>query len=107
MVAFLPPCYVEVVVREGGPSLVDLIQESSWDVVLSDLWTAAREPAGDLLQTLEGLGKENRAGLGALRTRPLLAKGKFFTSSAALSAKLFTAGAAAEEGFAAALLPRQ
>jgi hypothetical protein len=28
-----------------------------------------------------------------------LAKGKFFTSSAALSAKLFTAGAAAEEGF--------
>jgi hypothetical protein len=55
----------------------------------------------------KGLGKENRAGLGALRTRPLLAKGKFFTSSAALSAKLFTAGAAAEEGFAAALLPRQ
>ena len=53
------------------------------------------------LQTLEGLAKENRAGLGALRTRPLLAKGKFFTSSAALSAKLFTAGAAAEEGFAA------
>jgi hypothetical protein len=37
----------------------------------------------------------------------LLAKGKFFTSSAALSAKLFTARAAAEEGFAAALLPRQ
>ena len=45
--------------------------------------------------------------LSALRTRPLLAEGKFFTSSAALSAKLFTAGAAAEEGFAAALLPRQ
>ena len=45
--------------------------------------------------------------LSALRTRPLLAKGKFFTSSAALSAKLCTAGAAAEEGFAAALLPRQ
>jgi len=38
---------------------------------------------------------------------PHLSKGKFFTSSAALSAKLFTAGAAAEEGFAAALLPRQ
>jgi hypothetical protein len=34
-----------------------------------------------------------------------LAKGKFFTSSAALSAKLFTAGAADEEGFAVALLP--
>ena len=50
---------------------------------------------------------ENRPVIGALRTRPLLAKGKFFTSSAALSAKLFTAGAAAEEGFAAALLPRQ
>jgi hypothetical protein len=53
------------------------------------------------------LEKENRAGLGALRTRPLLAKGKFFTSCAALSAKLFTAGAASEEGFAVALLPRQ
>ena len=52
-------------------------------------------------------GWKNRAGLGALRTRPSLAKGKFFTSSAALSAKLFTAGAAAEEGFTAALLPRQ
>jgi hypothetical protein len=37
----------------------------------------------------------------------LLAKGKFFTSSVPLSAKLFTAGAAAEEGFAAALLPRR
>ena len=49
----------------------------------------------------------HRAGLGALRTRPSLAKGKFFTSSAALSAKLFTAGAADEEGFAVALLPRQ
>ena len=36
----------------------------------------------DCPQTREGLGKENRAGLGALRTRPLLAKGEFFTSSA-------------------------
>ena len=76
-------------------------------MLFSQTWTAAREPSGDLLQTLEGLEKENRAGLGALRTRPSLAKGKFFTSSAALSAKLFTARAAAEEGFAAALLPRQ
>jgi hypothetical protein len=42
-----------------------------------------------------------------LRTRPSLAKGKFFTSCASLSAKLFTARAAAEEGFAVALLPRQ
>ena len=60
------------------------------------------------LETVEDrLGKENRAGLGALRTRPLLAKGKFFTSSVALSAKLFTAGAADEEGLTVALLPRQ
>jgi hypothetical protein len=55
----------------------------------------------------KGWGPEDRAGLGALRTRPSLAKRKFFTSSAALSAKLFTAGAADEEGFAVALLPRQ
>ena len=60
-----------------------------------------------LPQTLEGLGSVDRAGLGALRTRPSLAKGKFFTSSTALSAKLFTAEAATEEGFAAALLPRR
>jgi hypothetical protein len=76
-------------------------------MLFSQTFGPAREPAGDLLQTLEGLGKENRAGLGALRTGPSLAKGKFFTSSAALSAKLFTAGASAEKGFAAALLPRQ
>ena len=88
MVAFLRPCYVEAADEGGGPSLVDLTQESSWDVVLSDLWTVAREPAGDLLQTLEGLGKENRAGLGALRTRRLLAKGKFFTSSAGTLGKV-------------------
>jgi hypothetical protein len=45
---------------------------------------------------------------GSLRDEvPSLAKGKFFTSSASLLAKLFTAGAADEEGFAVALLPRQ
>ena len=53
------------------------------------------------------IAESSRAGLGALRTRPSLAKGKFFTSSAALSAKLFTAGAADEEGLAVALLPRR
>ena len=41
------------------------------------------------------------------RLRTVTVGGKFFTSSAALSAKLFTAAAAAEEGFAPALLPRQ
>ena len=36
-------------------SLVELIQGSSRDEVLSDLWTGAREPAGALQPTLEGI----------------------------------------------------
>ena len=40
----------------------------------------------DLAQILSHVVKQDRRR--ALRTRPLLAKGKFFTSSAALSAKL-------------------
>ena len=87
--------------------MVELIQESSWDVVLSDLWTGAREPAGFLFRILGGCAGEDRAGSGALRPEPFCFEGKFFTTTAAVAAKLFTAGANDEEGSETPLLPRR
>ena len=48
----------------------------------------------------------DRAGLGALRPEPILAKDKFFTTSAAFAAKLFTSGADDGEGSLEAFLRR-
>jgi hypothetical protein len=90
----------------GGPSLVELIQGSSWDVVLSDLWTGAREPAGILFLALEGLQGDDRAGLGALRPKPLWIEAKLFTTAQSAAAKLFTIGAEDEEGSWPAFLRR-
>ena len=86
--------------------MVELIQESSWDVVLSDLWTGAREPAGILFLALEGLQGDDRAGLGALRPKPLWIEAKLFTTSEPSAAKLFTSGAEDEEGLGTAFLRR-
>ena len=90
----------------GGPSLVELIQGSSWDVVLSDLWTGARDTAGVLFLTLTGLLPHDRAGPGALRLKPSWIEAKLFTIFQSAAAKLFTIGAEDEEGFSPAFLRR-
>ena len=83
----------------GGLSLVELIQGSSWDAVLSDLWTDARDTAGVLFPILEGLVRDDRAGLGALRPEPFWIEVKLFTSLLFPAAKLFTPSAEDDEGF--------
>ena len=75
-------------------------------MVLSDLWTGARDTAGILLLTLEGLAGHDRAGLGALRPKPLWIEAKLFTISQSAAAKLFTSGAEDGEGFRMAFLRR-
>ena len=86
--------------------MVNLIQRSSWDGVLSDLWTGAREPAGFLGPILVGWAAADRAGSGALRPEPILIGRELFTTSTAFAAKLFTIGAGDVEGFRAAF-PRR
>ena len=88
------------------PSLVELIQGSSRDEVLSDLRTGAREPAAILQLNLEGFAAVDRAGLGTLRRIPSSPAGKSFTSSIRSAAKLFTSELPSEHGFAEAVLPR-
>src|SRR5262245_12962519 len=88
------------------PSLVELIQGSSRDEVLSDLRTGAREPAGILQLNLEGFAAVDRAGLGTLRRKPSSPAGISFTRSICPAAKLFTSELPSEHGFAEAVLPR-
>ena len=97
---------VEGVGARAGLSLVKLIQGSSRDVVLSDLRTDAREPAGVLQLTLEGIATVDRAGLGALRSQPSWPEGKLFTMLFSSAVKLFTTGTAAEQGFPQASVRR-
>ena len=80
-------------------SPVKLIQGSSRDEVLSDLWTGAREPAGVLQITLEGIAAVDRAGFGALRSEPSWLEGKLFTMPISLAAKLFTTPQAVNKAF--------
>jgi len=75
-------------------------------VVLSDLWTGARGPAGILILTLKGLAGRDRAGLGALRPKPLWIEAKLFTILQSAAAKLFTIGAEDDDGLRAAFLRR-
>ena len=63
-----------------------------------DLWTGAREPAGVLQITLEGIAAVDRAGFGALRSEPSWLEGKLFTMPISLAAKLFTTPAGCEQG---------
>jgi hypothetical protein len=85
-------------------SPVKLIQGSSWDEVLSDLWTGAREPAGLLQLTLVGIAAVDRAGFGAGRSPPSWLAGKFFTTSICSPAKFFTIGGSSKQGPRATLL---
>ena len=71
-----------------------------------DLRTAAREPAGILQLTLEGIATVDRAGLGALRSPPSWLEGKLFTRLSCFAAKLFTTGAPSEQGPRKAFLRR-
>ena len=103
MLSFLP-FPVEGCDAGAGLSLVKLIHGSSWDVVLSDLRTDTREPAGVLQLTLAGIATVDRAGLGALRSQLSSPEGKLFTMLFSSVAKLFTSRAATGQGFPQAFL---
>ena len=72
-------------------------------MLFSQTFDSPREPAGDLLQNPRRVRKRNRAGP-ALAHSAIAGQGQF--SQAPLHSAVIHRRAAAEEGFAAALLPR-
>ena len=63
-----------------------------------DLRTDAREPAGLLQITLEGIATVDRAGFGAWRSPPSWPEGKLFTTSFCSAAKFFPSGGSSKQG---------